>query len=234
MKGGRSLGINYDKNKNIIAGKPTREEKDLIHNAIKTIDPELILYSVDYKKNPKLEANGWDIKGKRSVGIQIKTRRPKWWFRRGQDFPIETKDGNRPDGLGWFQLYRNKKIIYMIFIWRCCTKLEEGDHCIYDFKKRNCDKCKEPRTKRFMQVYNNENDVFFETINKLNKINNYKIWEVNERGRDGVIRKVSGFTLPLKDIKNLLKYSTEESKEKNGDFDIYELADTKDTLGILK
>jgi len=196
----------YDKNQNIKDGASSLNENSLIVKAMKELNPNSLMCNVNYKHRPEWEARGWD----KIIlnGIQIKTRRPKWWPLRGKDFPIEMKDGNRPDGLGWFPLYKNKGTLYMVFLWRCCEKQENGNQCDKPFRERNCQKCNAIRTSSYIQVYGNGDDVFFTTIEYLKSINNYKVWEVQERGRDNQIRKVSGFTLKLSDLRDILVYTS--------------------------
>ncbi len=186
-------------------------EKVLVRNCIKMVEPDLNLRQVDYNQNPKMEAKGWDILGKRNqgkklVGLQIKTREPSWWNKAGKDFPIEMYDGNRPKGLGWFPLYKNQNIAYMIFIWRSCLEQDLHKKCTSE-RKNKCRECKIERTDNYIQIYDNKEEEFFNIIIGLMKTNNYYPFKVKEVGRDNIMRDVGGCILPLHDIQKLLLLS---------------------------
>jgi len=150
------------------------------------------------------------------IGIQVKIRRPKWWHKAGEDFPIEEYDGCRPGGKGWFQLYRKQGIGWMAFIWRSCELRDTYQDCpkLFDEKGRfkwrgdPCVGCPIKRTGCQLYLYSNAGDSFFDRIELLKKENEYKRYEVNERCRDGKIGKVGGIILPLYYIENLLVYDT--------------------------
>jgi len=152
------------------------------------IAPDMQMEKVDYRKNPELESRGWDAAGtyttNEQVGIQWKIRRPKFWRNRDKDFFIEDKDGNRPRGLGWLQLYINQLVAFFIFLWR-------GDR----------------ENEIFMNVYDNRFDRFLNRIIELdNRKHYFRPPPHPERGRDGVMRDVSGFILTLNDVSPFLLY----------------------------
>ncbi len=182
----------------------TSDEKAIIRDMLNEAERDIKICEVDYNKTPGVEAKGWDVKIIKEYGVQVKTRSPKWWSRRGKDFAIETYDGNRPGGLGWFELYKDNGIRYFIFIWRCCEEQVNGKDCPRPYRERKCQSCAVPRVKPYSQMYKNDDDAFFSLIEKLKKKYNYKKFEVDEKGMDGVSRKVGGFILPLISIKELL------------------------------
>jgi len=202
------LATKYSKRENIKDGRLDAGERAMIREQIAILEPGAHLYAVSYEKNPELEAKGWDIRlvrlDKSESGIEYKKRRPSWIKNAGCDFAIETYDGNRPGGEGWFILYEGQGIAYLIFLWKSC-KEQDGDGCTHKYK---CCGCEVERTHTHMAIFTNTDELFFSTVKKLNEQNQYPTFEVIEKGMDGIERKVGGFILNLYDILELRVYDT--------------------------
>ncbi|HUU41618.1 MAG TPA: hypothetical protein VMW42_11810 [Desulfatiglandales bacterium] len=202
----------YSKRENIKDGKLDDEEKKMIRDQIEILEPGVHLYAVSYEKQPELEAKGWDIRMVRldgsESGIEYKKRRPKWMDHAGMDFTIETYDGNRPDGKGWFILYADQGIAYLIFLWKSCKEQDEKWECTRNYKCRGCEV---ERTRTHMSIFSNNEEQFFIKVQKLNEDRQYKSYKVLEYGMDNVCREVGGFILPLYDIIKLRVFDTRDT-----------------------